>query len=249
MSLFLSYFVGGKSLVNEMENQPSTCFNSKNSKQEGNKHHAGPANELWTDGLICAFEFVRGHRFTSADVSKTRIQSPLRRDNQNARKQTSKRMINNLTVAEAESLIDINNSSSVVGSNGASRIDDPKETLRQNIQQVYDSHWVPIGWDRIKELVQMVQVDANWASQQLCIMEEEDDFTVADVAAPYWERPAGPVWWCHVNPGHQSIQSWLNNAHWLHPAISIALRDESRLISERMKHLLYEVTFSLVFRS
>ncbi|GAA0156869.1 transporter [Lithospermum erythrorhizon] len=28
---------------------------------------------------------------------------------------------------------------------------------------------------------------------------------------------------------------------WLHPAISIALKDESRLISDRMRHLLYEV--------
>ncbi|ONK64511.1 uncharacterized protein A4U43_C07F26830 [Asparagus officinalis] len=87
----------------------------------------------------------------------------------------------------------------------------------------------------------MVQVDANWASQQINLEEDEDDFTVADVVAPYWERPTWPTWWCHVNPACQSIQSWLSSAQWLHPAISIALRDESRLISERMKHLLYEV--------
>lgn len=33
----------------------------------------------------------------------------------------------------------------------------------------------------------------------------------------------------------------MSNAQWLHPAISVALRDESKLISDRMKHLLYEV--------
>ncbi|KAJ6691444.1 DENN DOMAIN-CONTAINING PROTEIN 3 [Salix koriyanagi] len=42
--------------------------------------------------------------------------------------------------------------------------------------------------------------------------------TVADLVAPYWERPAGPTWWCHVAAGHTSVQAWLNNAKWLHPA-------------------------------
>ena len=41
--------------------------------------------------------------------------------------------------------------------------------------------------------------------------------------------------------GHSSVEAWLRNATWLHPAISLALRDESKLISERMRHLLYEV--------
>ncbi|KAL0305539.1 UNVERIFIED_CONTAM: hypothetical protein Sradi_5971200 [Sesamum radiatum] len=36
-------------------------------------------------------------------------------------------------------------------------------------------------------------------------------------------------------------EAWLNAAQWLHPAIRTALRDESKLISDRMKHLLYEV--------
>ncbi|KDP21206.1 hypothetical protein JCGZ_21677 [Jatropha curcas] len=109
------------------------------------------------------------------------------------------------------------------------------------IERVEGSHWVPIGWPRISELVQMVQTDASWAMQQLELMDEEDGLSVAELAAPYWERPAGPIWWCHVSASHPSVQSWLNNSQWLHPAISLALRDESRLISERMKHLLYEV--------
>ncbi|KDO78083.1 hypothetical protein CISIN_1g0086011mg, partial [Citrus sinensis] len=76
---------------------------------------------------------------------------------------------------------------------------------------------------------------------QLELIDDEDDITVADLAAPYWERPAGPVWWCHMLAGHPSVEAWLSGAQWLHPAVSLALRDESRLISERMKYLLYEV--------
>ncbi|ERN04563.1 hypothetical protein AMTR_s00075p00030780 [Amborella trichopoda] len=110
-----------------------------------------------------------------------------------------------------------------------------------DVDKTQGGHWVPIGWSRISELVQMVQVDADWSSQQLDWSDEENEVTVADIAAPYWERPAGPTWWCHVSPGHAAIDSWIRNAQWLHPAISAALRDESRLISERMKHLYYEV--------
>ncbi|KAF0898531.1 hypothetical protein E2562_008125 [Oryza meyeriana var. granulata] len=70
---------------------------------------------------------------------------------------------------------------------------------------------------------------------------DQCDITVADVAAPYWQRPAGPTWWCHVMAGHPAVDAWLATARWLHPAICVALRDESMLISEKMKHLLYEV--------
>jgi len=228
-----------------MEHQRLTCLNGKNGKHDVNKPQGGPLNDLWTDGLIYAFEFVRGHKFTSPDKSSTRTQSMQRRNNQNGKKQVHRRTVSGLV--EPESLIDLNTTTSLGKADGVSHTDDNKEILKHNIRPFYDSHWVPIGWDRINELVQTVQVDASWASQQLCITEEyEDDFTVADVAAPYWERPAGPTWWCHVNPGHQNILSWLSNAQWLHPAISVALRDESRLISEHMKHLLYEVAFSLV---
>ncbi|XP_028786721.1 uncharacterized protein LOC114742670 isoform X2 [Neltuma alba] len=115
-----------------------------------------------------------------------------------------------------------------------------------NAAEKYErSHWVPIGWTRILELVQTVQVDGAWASQQFGTADDEDDFTVADLAAPYWERPSGPIWWCNVAAGHPNIEVWLRNAQWLHPAISVALRDESRLISERMKHLLYEELLSV----
>ncbi|MCE2055002.1 hypothetical protein HAX54_041768 [Datura stramonium] len=42
--------------------------------------------------------------------------------------------------------------------------------------------------------------------------DEEDDVTVADVAAPYWQRPVGPTWWFHVAAGHPSVNAWLSNA-------------------------------------
>ncbi|GKA85564.1 hypothetical protein Tco_0807218 [Tanacetum coccineum] len=86
-----------------------------------------------------------------------------------------------------------------------------------------------------------------WTDGLICAFEakqfesDDNEVTVADIAVPYRERPVGPTWWCHVEAGHLMVHSWLSNSKWLHPAISIALRDESKLISERMKHLLYEV--------
>lgn len=92
-----------------------------------------------------------------------------------------------------------------------------------------------------------MKVDGDWSVQNVDV----DHATVAELAAPYWDRPlAGPTWWCHVDASHQGVALWLRNAQWLHPAVSVALRDESKLISERMKHIFYEVTSSLwiVFR-
>lgn len=102
-------------------------------------------------------------------------------------------------------------------------------------------YWVPIGWSRIYQLVETIQADGCWETQHTEFENSDSEVTVADIAVPYWERPVGPTWWCHVDARHPSVSTWLSNSKWLHPAISIALRDESKLISERMKHLLYEV--------
>ncbi|KAL3631531.1 hypothetical protein CASFOL_024515 [Castilleja foliolosa] len=163
--------------------------------------------ELWTEGLICAFEFVKCNKKPLSSGSGLKSQPAQPKPVDKLHKPVFKS-------------VDID-----------THDDQP---------QCSGNHWVPIGWDRIYELVSMVQVDAVWASSPV-EMDNEDDMTVADVAAPYWERPVGPTWWCHVNASHPFINSWLNSAQWLHPAISIALRDESKLISERMRHLLYEV--------
>ncbi|KAG1346871.1 hypothetical protein COCNU_06G007000 [Cocos nucifera] len=238
--------------MSDIDEQNPASIGGNNKKQEVSKFHVGregtPWNELWTDGLICAFEFVRGCRSISPDKSGPRIQSLQGKDSLNAKKQVTRsgmgnaslQNLNKNNLLESMPLIDLNNTASILGAEEIPQLDDYKEKPKY-IREFSDSHWVPIGWARISELVQTVQADASWASQQIDITEDEDDFTVADVAAPYWERPAGPTWWCHVTAGHPSVDAWLSNAPWLHPAISIALRDESRLISERMKHLLYEV--------
>lgn len=207
-----------------------------------------PGSELWTNGLICAFEFVRGHRKSARPKSHSRILSSPRVDVENLKKQKPANggtehppTLRNITKTSAESA-----SFAEFGPPGA-HLDENAGRLNSQLesngsaQKIEGSHWVPIGWTRISELVQTVQVDGGWSTQQLELIDDEDDFTVADLAAPYWERQAGPVWWCHVSAGHPSIDAWLSSAQWLHPAISIALRDESRLISDRMKHLLYEV--------
>ncbi|KAF5806009.1 putative Mg2+ transporter protein, CorA-like/Zinc transport protein ZntB [Helianthus annuus] len=120
---------------------------------------------------------------------------------------------------------------------GIDNLDEPR--VNDNIYTT--NYWVPIGWSRINQLVETIQVDGCWEAQHTEFQISDNEVTVADIAAPYWERPGGPTWWCHVDAGHPSVTMWLSNSKWLHPAISIALRDESKLISERMKHLLYEV--------
>lgn len=227
--------------------------NSHGSTRKSNTHRSHhnrdvmPGSELWTNGLICAFEFVRGHRKSVRPKSHSKILSSPQVDAENLKKQipanggtehpVQRKIIKN--VAESASFAEF-------GSPGA-HLDKNADSLNSQldsydtVQKIEGSHWVPIGWTRISELVQTVQVDAGWSTQQFELIDDEDDLTVADLAAPYWERQAGPVWWCHIAAGHPSIDAWLSSAQWLHPAISIALRDESRLISDRMKHLLYEV--------
>ncbi|CAN6707751.1 unnamed protein product [Malus baccata var. baccata] len=167
----------------------TTPVRNETKKQENQKAYCNgiddnPVNDLWTNGIIYAFEFVRGH--------KKALSSPVVKDV--AKKQVSKKPVFSHELSNSlQPRMNKNNS---------------PRTLIQAV------------WDRISELVQTVQVDACW--------EDDDDVTVADVAAPYWERPVGPTWWCHVDVGHPYINS-------------IALRDDSKLINERMKHLLYEV--------
>ncbi|KAL5731907.1 hypothetical protein ACHQM5_004590 [Ranunculus cassubicifolius] len=235
-----------------MENEHSAHQGVSLKKQENNKIRFSKdvmaGSELWTDGLICAFEFVRGHKKPIRSKSCSRIHSAQQTDGHDSRKQVvnyghmdaSKQTKNRNSSFDSASLIDIE-------SNPIVTLDDHNESNNYHSEHLHNmdryagSYWVPIGWARISELVQSVQIDAGWAQQPIEFMEDEDDLTVQDVAAPYWERAAGPTWWCHVAAGHPSIGAWLGNAQWLHPAVSIALRDENRLISERMKHLLYEV--------
>ncbi|XP_077229463.1 uncharacterized protein LOC143862323 [Tasmannia lanceolata] len=216
-------------------------------KHENSKSHFTkdviPGSDLWTDGLICAFEYVRGNRRTGHSKSESKIHSLQGREGQISNKQVPILGTNDTLLGSTS----INGTSSILGADEVTCLDCNKDSHDHHLDGFQDmekfprSHWVPIGWARISELVQTVQVDAVWGLQQMEFADDEYDLTVADVAAPYWERPEGPTWWCHIDPGHKSIVAWLINAQWLHPAIRTALRDESQLISERMKHLLYEV--------
>ncbi|KAK6124147.1 hypothetical protein DH2020_042120 [Rehmannia glutinosa] len=205
-----------------------------------------PGSQLWTDGLICAFEFIRGHKKSVAPKAFPNKQSSHQVDYVNAKNQihsdggtepTSQRSNRN-TLQESAPLVELESHE-----DGFLHMDGQKSQLDSShpIERCEGSCWVPIGWARISELVQTVQVDEEWSNQHFEFMNDEDDLTVADLAAPYWERPAGPTWWCHLAAGHPTVEAWLNAAQWLHPAIRTALRDESKLISDRMKHLLYEV--------
>ncbi|XP_004491335.1 uncharacterized protein [Cicer arietinum] len=207
--------------VKEQENHKVRC------SSKDNLH----TKELWTDGLICAFEFIRSSRKVHSSVAVREVAK--KKDFQGSQINSLKRnpggnggfQESSLPVDESGGLdLEDFNNSNCFGKEGYPR-----------------SYWKPIGWARVSELVQAVHSDASWASQLHDFTDDESDVPVADVATPYWERPVGPTWWCHLNAADPYVATWLASSQWLHPAISIALHDESRLISDRMKHLLYEV--------
>ncbi|KAJ0053031.1 hypothetical protein Pint_01419 [Pistacia integerrima] len=213
------------------------CHSRFGTKQhENHKNHLSRdvvlGADLWTDGLICAFEFVRGRRKmvqpkngSSQSSGLTNSSSPKVAHHLS---KSSPVLQSGVTVKEK---LDEHNHNEDLHS----------ENLSGREENLPRSYWIPIGWARISQLVQTVQVDSDWASQPIDFTDEEEDVTVADLATPYWERKVGPTWWCHVDADHPHINEWLSNAQWLHPAICTALRDENKLMSERMKHLLYEV--------
>ncbi|KAG6423752.1 hypothetical protein SASPL_114155 [Salvia splendens] len=206
--------------VAAMSNDPK----KQESHQQQSCRDVSLGNELWTDGLICAFEFIRGNKKPHHSGTGLKVES------------------------SQASAVD-KSQNGIYGDTDAYDVDALDEQSQRHEHHLgcfharersFGNYWIPIGWKRISQLLQTLQVDAVWASQSV-ELDDEDDVAVADVATPYWERPVGPTWWCHVDAGCPFISSWLSNAQWLHPAISTALRDESKLISERMKHLLYEV--------
>ncbi|XP_030462989.2 uncharacterized protein LOC115682793 isoform X1 [Syzygium oleosum] len=194
-------------------------------------------DDLWTDGLVCAFELRPGRRRMCHSQPGFKLQTAPR-----AGRLATKKCESGCRPNVASRGRDDGNSDRSFPVNRNDTLSDLDSGHCHAPEEFRVSHhWVPIGWVRIHELVQTVQADAGWASQPIVFGDDEDDVTVADIATPYRERPVGPTWWCHVVADHPFVKSWLSNAQWLHPAISIALRDESRLISERMRHLLYEV--------
>nr|KYP73350.1 hypothetical protein KK1_005970 [Cajanus cajan] len=162
--------------------------------------------ELWTNGLICAFEFVRGRGPTKNKGFQ---------GNQSG---------NILHESDGDDLGDQDHQPAP-----------PHFYCKEGLPR---SYWRPIGWDRISELVQEMHDNDT---KPFDFKDDESDVPVAIVATPYWEWPVGPTWWCHLDAADPFVTAWFGSSRWLHPAISIALQEESRLISDRMKHLLYEV--------
>ncbi|XVF14487.1 hypothetical protein REPUB_Repub09cG0064300 [Reevesia pubescens] len=200
-------------------------------------------DDLWTNGIICAFEFVQGqsktvHQKYGAKVWFTQYASKEASRKRICAYEPENSLTENVTSNNLAKASPLRESALTVKDTSNEKIYSRNMNPGEEFSRTY---WKPIGWDRVSELVQMLQVDDGWPSQPIELSESEDDVTVADLAAPCWERSVGPTWWCHVAADHPFINAWLSNAHWLHPAISVALRDESRLISERMKHLFYEV--------
>jgi hypothetical protein len=221
-------------------------FSAKKLKPEYYKTYHGrdpnPGSDLWTDGLICAFEFVYGKKRPVKSRYSSKVTNRLHFDSQhsNGLVEASSTRPDEKKLSHLSS-VNVSRDSSFDAS-GDDKEGQVLQVDQSNAPEMHEGdHWAPIGWTRISELVQAVPVDAVWSSHQFEFADSEDDFTVSDLVAPYWERPAGPIWWCHVSAGHPTVESWLSNARWLHPAVSLALTDESRLISERMKHLFYEV--------
>ncbi|XP_027368575.1 uncharacterized protein LOC113874553 [Abrus precatorius] len=196
--------------------------------------------ELWNNGLICAFEFIRGSRkMQSAAAIREVTKKKGFQGNQNdclGRRVASGNSLHESILPTEHGVGDVD----CLSDHGCSgQVYQPPHF--QGKEALPRSYWRPIGWDRICELVQAVHGDAGWALQPFDFTDDESDVPVADVATPYWERPVGPIWWCHLDAADPFVTAWFGSSRWLHPAISIALQEESRLISDRMKHLLYEV--------
>ncbi|KAK2448222.1 Magnesium transporter CorA family protein [Trifolium repens] len=179
-------------------------FSVKNLKPESYKNYHGRDSNvgggLWTDGLICAFEFVRGQKRPVKSRSSSKVTNRLHFDRKHS---------NGLVEASF------------------TRPDEKKLSHPSSVNVSKDSSFDASDDDKEGLVLQADQSNAPEKHE--------------DLVAPFWERPAGPIWWCHVSAGHPSVETLLRNAQWLHPAVSLALRDESRLINERMQHLLYEV--------
>ncbi|TYG52199.1 hypothetical protein ES288_D09G008200v1 [Gossypium darwinii] len=233
------FFRVEKCKMNKIGNRYSASMCNEMKKQDYPKNlqsrNDAVGGDLWTDGLICAFEYVKGQGKRGQPKSGAKVLSA-----QYSLKEASRRRI---YANEPENVNSNNLAKSPPLKDSAVTVKDASY-VTQDLnpgEEFPRAYWEPIGWDRVYQLVQMLQADDGWGSQPIELTENEDEVTVTDLAAPYWERPVGPTWWCHVAADHPSINAWLSTAQWLHPAISVALRDESTLISERMKHLFYEV--------
>ena len=232
--------------------------------------------QLWVDGLLCAYEFVPGPKKHIKLTGKLDSHEPgLFKGSFDAEVAVKSTDVGTIEDIISQRKIPPSSSTPELGPKSRSNLllqelssqkpgktsneDQHRSHQEQEQQEVVEKrktrsshHWVPIGWNRLEELVGSVQIDADWLwADDAAVSSENSEYeflSVADVAIPYWEPKSGPTWWCNVLAGHPRVEAWLSHSHkWLHPAVSSALKDESKLISERMKHLFYEVRPFLLF--
>lgn len=224
----------------------------QNHNPNPSKHGIVEGNDLWVDGLLCAYEYIHGPKKHIKVAGKLDNKSGLFEGSFDAEVTLkspehalllSPEMLHSTSKPGDDIVVSPHPSFFIEELEGKGSIVEPKTDPTSSVSpKMEGSHWVPIGWARLGELVHSVQIDAQWALSEPLSMSDEYDLSVADLAAPYWEPKAGPTWWCNVLAGHPYVESWLANSQkWLHPAVSEALTDESKLISEKMKHLYYEV--------
>ncbi|KAI3937704.1 hypothetical protein MKW92_010586 [Papaver armeniacum] len=143
-----------------------------------------PESELWTDGLICAFEFVRELRKTivSKPASDTHF------DQHFNGKDPEKQVPNGTTDSISQNVQHIDHpefeSLKKVEPDAKFHLEDAIINHSDGTEKSVGSHWVPIGWARIYELAQTVQVGGKWSSQAMESISDEDEFTVADDDIP-----------------------------------------------------------------
>ncbi|RDX63336.1 Two-pore potassium channel 3, partial [Mucuna pruriens] len=204
------------------EDYSASLSNEMMKKQEDHKIHSFTRDnmqggELWIHGLICAFEFVRG-----------------RGPNKKKGFRSQGNQVQRDSLERSENSLHESHGDGDLGEQDYQPMP-PHLYCKEGHPR---SYWRPIGWDRICELVLAVH---GGDAQPFDFTDDETDVPVADVVTPYWERPVGSIWWCHLDAADPFVTTWFGSTRWLHPAICIALQEESRLISDRMKHLLYEV--------
>uniref|UniRef100_A0ACD5VZ57 Uncharacterized protein n=3 Tax=Avena sativa TaxID=4498 RepID=A0ACD5VZ57_AVESA len=203
---------------------PGNCRKELMHNLAGCPKEASPLPELWTGGLVCAFEFVRGHGFASPP---------------NLSRNNSSQYPKDLSAMDPKKLpvIQLGNVPSCLEDG-----EEPRPQCKHHGKaSPAESYWAPIGWSRIGELVEMVEGDyAAWDGQGMSgLMDGVDDgqccdITVADVATPYWQRPAGPTWWCHVTAGHPAVDAWLADARlWRKYVFGAADEIELKFVNRR----------------
>ena len=102
-------------------------------------------SDLWTDGLICAFEFIRGRKKSISSKPGSRILTKQQTDGEHER----------LLVAT----IGFSESSSPMEYRNKPLSDDYRGSqIHHDIERFEGGQWVPIGWGRLQKLSKLCEL-------------------------------------------------------------------------------------------